>query len=288
MPTTWPGCRSSWPTCTRRCPPCWPSTAPGSRRWPAPPRQAAGGYVMLDGGALPAWFSRTAPGCARPGWLAGTISSRASRSAATWRRSPLHTGLLAARHVLGAERGRGGAGAGQPGHRHPVGVLRRGLRRGGERGRRARRPPGGVAADQRGRPQAAAPRHLAPQPDRLRPGGPGQGRRRGARPAAASSARRSPPQAAQLAARHRLVTRQRPTGCTRRCAACPVPLSTMGRGLDEDRAYFLAAAAAGRHAASLLPWSCPAGAGRPRASRARAPATKPRGRRPPGLPPGQH
>ena len=33
--------------------------------------------------------------------------------------------------------------------------------------------------------------------------------------------------------------------------ACPVTLSTMGRGLDEDLAYFLAAAAAGRHAAAL-------------------------------------
>jgi hypothetical protein len=33
--------------------------------------------------------------------------------------------------------------------------------------------------------------------------------------------------------------------------ACPVPLSTMGRGLDEDLAYFLAAAAAGRHAGVL-------------------------------------
>ena len=32
----------------------------------------------------------------------------------------------------------------------------------------------------------------------------------------------------------------------------PVRLSTMGRGLDEDLAYFLASAAAGRHAASLL------------------------------------
>jgi hypothetical protein len=31
----------------------------------------------------------------------------------------------------------------------------------------------------------------------------------------------------------------------------PVPLSTMGRGLDEDLAYFLACAAAGRHAARL-------------------------------------
>jgi hypothetical protein len=33
--------------------------------------------------------------------------------------------------------------------------------------------------------------------------------------------------------------------------ACPVRLSTMGRGLDDDLAYFLAAAAAGRHAAAL-------------------------------------
>jgi hypothetical protein len=31
-----------------------------------------------------------------------------------------------------------------------------------------------------------------------------------------------------------------------------VPLSSMGRGPDEDPAYFLAAAAAGRHAAALL------------------------------------
>lgn len=34
--------------------------------------------------------------------------------------------------------------------------------------------------------------------------------------------------------------------------AAPLRLSTMGRGLDDDPAYFLAAAAAGRHAASLL------------------------------------
>ena len=43
---------------------------------------------------------------------------------------------------------------------------------------------------------------------------------------------------------------------------CPVPLSTMGRGLDEDLAYFLAAAAAGRHAAALLERP-PAGPERP-------------------------
>jgi hypothetical protein len=33
--------------------------------------------------------------------------------------------------------------------------------------------------------------------------------------------------------------------------ALPVPLSTMGRRLNEDYAYFMAAAAAGRYAAAL-------------------------------------
>jgi hypothetical protein len=42
------------------------------------------------------------------------------------------------------------------------------------------------------------------------------------------------------------------TGLHEVLRACPVPLSTMGRGLDEDLAYFLSAAAAGRHAASLI------------------------------------
>jgi Protein of unknown function (DUF3866) len=56
---------------------------------------------------------------------------------------------------------------------------------------------------------------------------------------------------APLALRHRLV--RVPTGGLEAALrACPVPLSTMGRGLDEDLAYFLAAAAAGRVAAGLL------------------------------------
>jgi hypothetical protein len=54
-----------------------------------------------------------------------------------------------------------------------------------------------------------------------------------------------------LAARHTLV-RVSVAGLAGVLRACPVPLSTMGRGLDEDLAYFLAAAAAGRHAAALL------------------------------------
>ena len=41
-------------------------------------------------------------------------------------------------------------------------------------------------------------------------------------------------------------------GLDQALAHVPVRLSTMGRGLDEDPAAFLAAAAAGRHAASQL------------------------------------
>lgn len=53
-----------------------------------------------------------------------------------------------------------------------------------------------------------------------------------------------------LADRHTLV-RVDTTGLDAALRALPVRLSTMGRGLDADHAYFLAAAAAGRHAAGL-------------------------------------
>ncbi len=64
--------------------------------------------------------------------------------------------------------------------------------------------------------------------------------------------------AAPLAARHALV-RVSVAGLQDVLRACPVPLSTMGRGLDEDLAYFLAAAAAGRHAGMLARQGSPGG-----------------------------
>ena len=51
--------------------------------------------------------------------------------------------------------------------------------------------------------------------------------------------------------RHRLVTVAL-AGLRDALAASPVRLSSMGRGLEADPGYFLAAAAAGRHAAALL------------------------------------
>jgi len=58
-------------------------------------------------------------------------------------------------------------------------------------------------------------------------------------------------QAGALGDRHEVVSVP-VDGLVEALRACPVRLSTMGRGLDADLAYFLAAAAAGRHAARLL------------------------------------
>jgi hypothetical protein len=52
-------------------------------------------------------------------------------------------------------------------------------------------------------------------------------------------------------ARHTVVTVD-DTGLLEALRSSPAELSTMGRGLDDDPVAFLAAAAAGRHAAALL------------------------------------
>lgn len=206
-------------------------------------------YVMQDGGALPAWFSRTVAGLRAAGWLAACVSTGQSFGG-DLEAVTVHTGLLAARHVVGAD----------------VAVVAQGP---GNLGTGTRFGFSGVAAGEAvnaaavlgGRPVAALrlsfadarERHqgvshhsltaygrvaLAPcdvvVPDLPEP--------LGSRVAA---------DAAPLAARHRLVTVP-VDGLSAALRECPVGLSTMGRGLDEDLAYFLAAAAAGRHAASLL------------------------------------
>jgi hypothetical protein len=56
---------------------------------------------------------------------------------------------------------------------------------------------------------------------------------------------------APLSPPHRLVAVE-VDGLREAIAAAPVKASSMGRGLDEDPAYFLGCAAAGRHAATLL------------------------------------
>jgi hypothetical protein len=206
-------------------------------------------YVMTDGGALPAWFSRACATLREAGWLAGTVTV-GQAFGGDLETVTLHTGLLAARHVLGAD----------------VAVVAQGP---GNLGTGTRWGFSGVAAGEavnavaalRGRPVAALRISDADPRERHRgishhsltsygrvalaradvvvPALPGEF---GAQVAA---------DAEPLAARHRLVT-VGTEGLDEALRDSRAPLSTMGRGLDQDHAYFLACAAAGRHAATLL------------------------------------
>lgn len=207
-------------------------------------------YVMLDGGALPAWFSRTTAALSEAGWLTGTITV-GQAFGGDLEAVTVHSGLLAARHVLGADlvvvsQGPGNLGTGTrwgfsgvaSGEAvNAVAVL------GG-------RPVASLRvseADQRERHRGISHHSLTAygrvalaRADVVIPDLPGE---------FGATVRQA---AAPLAARHELVTVS-VAGLREVLAACPVPLSTMGRGLDDDLAYFLAAAAAGRHAAALPP-----------------------------------
>jgi hypothetical protein len=73
--------------------------AAGGQQQLAEPRVV---YVMQDGGALPAWFSRTCAVLREAGWLAATVTTGQSFGG-DLETVTVHTGLLAARHVLGAD-----------------------------------------------------------------------------------------------------------------------------------------------------------------------------------------
>jgi hypothetical protein len=205
-------------------------------------------YVMTDGGALPAWFSRTCAGLREAGWLAATVTT-GQAFGGDLETVTLHTGLLAARHVLGAD----------------LAVVAQGP---GNLGTGTRWGFSGVACGEAvnaaavlgGRPVASLrvsqadprPRHQGISHHSLTAYGrvalaraevvvPELGGEFGVQVAA---------QAAPLAKRHTLV-RVATDGLLAALRACPVPLASMGRGLDTDPAYFLAAAAAGRYAARL-------------------------------------
>ena len=205
-------------------------------------------YIMLDGGALPAWFSRTIAALTQAGWLAGTVTV-GQAFGGDLEAVTLHSGLLAARHVLGAELAVVAQGPGNLGTGTRWGFS--GVSAGEAVNATAAlggRPVASLRisqADPRQRHRGVSHHSLTAygrvalaRADVVVPDLPGEF---GAQVAAA---------AAPLAARHDVVLVS-VAGLTEILAACPVPLSTMGRGLDGDLAYFLAAAAAGRHAAAL-------------------------------------
>jgi hypothetical protein len=206
-------------------------------------------YVMQDGGALPAWFSRTCAVLREADWLAATVTTGQSFGG-DLETVTVHTGLLAARHVLGAD----------------IAVIAQGP---GNLGTGTRWGFSGVAAGDAvnaaaalgGRPVASL--RISDADPRMRHRGVSHhsltayGRVALARadvvvPALAGEfGAQVAAEAAPLGGRHDLVTVPA-GGLEAALRACPARLSTMGRGLDEDLAYFLAAAAAGWHAGRLL------------------------------------
>lgn len=211
--------------------------------------QAKIAYVMTDGGALPAWFSRTLDGLREI--IVGTVTV-GQAFGGDLEATNIHSGLLAARHALAADiavvaQGPGNLGTGSRwgfsgvalgeamnatavlGGR-PIGALRMSEADPRDRHRgishHSLTAYGRVALAEADLP---VPRDL---PDRIR--------------------LQVEAQLSGLRGRHKVID----VDCAGLDAALrrsPVTLSTMGRGLDGDHLYFLAAAAAGRHAASLLP-----------------------------------
>jgi hypothetical protein len=205
-------------------------------------------YVMTDGGALPAWFSRTIAGLREAGWLAATITTGQSFGG-DLEAVTVHSGLLTARHAVGAD----------------VAIVAQGP---GNLGTGTKWGYSGVAAGEAvnavstlgGRPVASLRMSFADPRERHQGvshhsltayGQVALARADVVIPALPEpQAARVASDVAPLAGRHHLVTVPA-DGLREALLACPVPLSTMGRSLEQDLAYFLAAAAAGRHAASL-------------------------------------
>lgn len=224
----------------------------------APPRVA---YVMTDGGALPAAFSRTVAALRDEDWLASTITVGQAfggdHEAVT-----VHSGLLAARHVVGADvvvvaQGPGNLGTGTRWGFSGVtaGEAVNAAATLGGRAVASLRVSGADARERHlgvshhsltayGRVALATADVVVPRPDEQLQDRPSWG---------ADLTRRVQQQAASLGARHRLVDVPATVETLDALRRCPVRLSTMGRGLDADPAAFVAAAVAGRHAHALLP-----------------------------------
>ncbi len=210
-------------------------------------------YVMTDGGALPAAFSRVVAGLRGAGWLAATLTVGQAfggdHEAVT-----THTGLLAARHVVGADvavvvQGPGNVGTGTRWGYSGVAVVDalhaadvlggRGIATLRVSGADPRPRHHGVSHHSRtayGRAlltPADLPVTTLPDPD------------------LDALVRRQVEGLVEQSRAVLTVVEVPADGLAEALAEAPVPLTTMARGVAEDPAPFLAAAAAGAHAGSL-------------------------------------
>jgi Protein of unknown function (DUF3866) len=210
-------------------------------------------YVMSDGGALPIAFSRTVAGLSRAGWLAGTITV-GQAFGGDLEAVNVYTGLLAAAHVLHADVAIVTQGPGNLGTDSRWGysgvATGEAINATAVLGGRAVASLRVSEADRRERHRgishhslttygrvAMAPAYL---PVPLLGGEFGDRVLEQARHLAAESAGRLQLREIDI------------SGLAEALSSSPVRLSTMGRGLDEDKASFVTAAAAGRFAATLI------------------------------------
>lgn len=231
-------------------------------------------YVMTDGGALPAAFSRTVAGLREAGWLEATITVGQAHGG-DLEAVTVHTGLLAARLVAEADvtivaQGPGNLGTGtrwgfsgvSAGEAlNAAGVL-------------AGRPVASLrvsGADPRARHLGVSHHSLTaygrvalvpadvvvpvfdagpvlgvPDDDGVPPLEPGSLTALGGRVRQQAAALGAP------RGRHHLVEVEAGSELLTALATTPVRLSTMGRSVEDDPGAFLTAAAAGVHATSLL------------------------------------
>ena len=236
-----------------------PAILAGARATRGAHDQVRAVYVMTDGGALPLAYSRTVAALRRVGWLAGTVTSGQAWGGDVEAVS-VHNALLAARHVLGADLVVLAQGPGNLGTDTPWGFS--GVACGDAVNAVAVLGGRAIAclrvsqADARERHRGishhsmtAYGRVALTAADIVVPGLPGA-------------------LGEQIDAQARELCGPRPRGARHHRVdtgvdgltevleeaqnATGIRLSTMGRGLHEDTAAFLAAAAAGRFAETLL------------------------------------
>jgi hypothetical protein len=212
-------------------------------------------YVMSDQGALPLAFSRSVAELRASGLLAGTVTV-GQAFGGDLEAVSLHSGLLAARLALDAEivvvsQGPGNLGTGTRWGFSGV-IAGEAINAAAVLGGRPVATLRISGADSRQRHRGVSHHSLTAygrvalcQADIAVPDLASDGS-----PAMAELASAVAAGLGQLS-RHQLITVDL-TGLRTVLAASPIRLSSMGRGLEEDPGYFLAAAAAGRHAAALL------------------------------------
>jgi Protein of unknown function (DUF3866) len=205
-------------------------------------------YVMTDGAALPAWFSRTLDGLRA--LLTGTVTVGQAYGG-DLEATNIHSGLLAARHVLGADvtvvaQGPGNLGTGTEWGFSGT-AAGEAINAAAVLGGRAVGSVRISSADARDRHRGVSHHSLTAygrvalaHADVVVPAGLPE-------PLASGVAAALAP----LGDRHTIVE-VAIDGLDAALHDLPVRLSTMGRDLDSDHVYFLSAAAAGRHAATLL------------------------------------